>query len=154
MFNNPYAHYLAKASIVYILLTPYLAQAQLAGGDAGVFGQFVQGVSVLINSFLIPALVALCVLMFIYGVYTYFIVGSADEQKRADGRQFMLYALLGFVAIVTLWAIVQFLAIGFGFSPDQGSLPLPTAGGTSGADTPLPSTGTTGGGPSVGDGTP
>ena len=146
--KKPSTHKSNYLFIAYVALlsVPAFSHAQLATGTPGRFGQFVQGVSVLINNFLIPALVALCVLLFIWGVYTYFIVGSADEQKRSEGRQFMLYALLGFVAIVTLWAIVLFLAQGFGFDPGQGSLPLPTVGeGVDGGGSSFSDTGSIGG---------
>lgn len=102
-------------SLFAVLALPLVASAQLAVGNAGGFGIFVRGLTDLVNDFLIPFLIALAVLAFIYGVFQYFIAGGADEEKRAAGRSLMLYALIGFVAIVALWGIVNFLVDAFGF---------------------------------------
>ncbi len=96
------------------------------------FGGFVAGLTDLVNNFLIPFMIALAVLGFIYGVFLFFIMGSSDEEKRAQGRSLMLYALLGFVAIVALWGIVTFLAEAFGFNPDEGIRSTP--GGLKGGE--------------------
>lgn len=103
------------------LTLPSVAGAQLDDGNAGGFGTFVTGLTDLVNNFLIPFLIALAVLAFIYGVFQYFIAGGADEEKRAAGRQLMLYALIGFVAIVALWGIVNFLVDALGFESSQGT---------------------------------
>ena len=99
------------------LLLPAIAGAQdgLAKGDVGGFGTLVANATDLINDYLIPFMIALAVLGFIYGVFLFFIMGSSDEEKRAQGRSLMLYALIGFVAIVALWGIVNFLIDAFGF---------------------------------------
>ena len=124
---------LIKGAVATGTLAPYLAMAQLTSGDAGGFGDFVQGIVDLINNFLIPLLIALAVLAFIYGVFQYFILGGADEEKRAQGRSLMLYAIIGFVAIVALWAIVAFVAAAFGFEVGAGPLQFPTGPNTGGA---------------------
>ena len=125
-------------SIPVIFLLPMVAAAQgggLAGGQAAgtnSFGAFIQGLTVLVNTFLIPFFIALCVLGFIWGVYKFFIMGSSDEDKRSEGRQLMLYAFIGFVAIVALWGIVGFLVSAFGFAEDTGSLRTPSGPSTGG----------------------
>lgn len=124
-----------KTALTMGTLAPALAFAQLAEGTAGNFGEFIEGVLDLINGFLIPLLIALAVLFFIYGVFKYFIQGGADEDSRAQGRSLMLYAILGFVAIVALWAIVNFVANAFFSDPTQEipEFPVgPDAGSTGG----------------------
>ena len=106
-------------SLAAALLVPAVTMAQIIDGDPGGFGDVVVGLTDLINNFLIPFLIALAVLAFIYGVFQYFIAGGADEEKRAAGRSLMLYALIGFVAIVALWGIVNFLVQALGFESSQ-----------------------------------
>lgn len=118
-------HLIVLNSLFAVLMLPMVASAQLTTGSAGGFGTFVQGLADLVNNFLIPFLIALAVLAFIYGVFQYFIAGGADEEKRAAGRQLMLYALIGFVAIVALWGIVTFLASAFGFNTGTGAIQPP-----------------------------
>ncbi len=125
-------HLIVLNSLFLVIALPIVVSAQgLAKGDAGNFGTFVQGADNLVNNFLIPFLIALAVLAFIYGVFQYFIAGGADEEKRAAGRGLMLYALIGFVAIVALWGIVNFLVDAFGFeSSDATKNKIPTGPGT------------------------
>ncbi len=112
-----------RLAIMVVFMAPAVVQGQgLAQGDTGAFGTLITGITNLINQFLIPLLIALCVLAFIYGVFVYFIAGSDDEEKRATGRSLMLYAIIGFVAIVTLWAIVTFVAGAFGLETDGEAL--------------------------------
>ena len=106
---------------VFALSLPMLASADsgLFGGETGNFGEFATGVTNLINQFLIPLFIAIAVLGFIWGVFKYFILGSDDEEKRKEGRSLMLYAIIGFVAIVALWGIVEFVAGAFGAEVGQ-----------------------------------
>lgn len=98
------------------LSAPLLVSADsgLFSGETGNFGEFATGLTNLINQFLIPLFIAIAVLGFIWGVFKYFILGSDDEEKRKEGRSLMLYAIIGFVAIVALWGIVEFVAGAFG----------------------------------------
>ena len=107
--------YYIKSLFAVFLLFPLSIHAQCAGGTCTAFNQFAGGLRDFVSNFLVPLMVAICVLGFVYGVFMYFIKGSAEEDARTKGRSFMLYALLGFVAIVALWGIVEFLARGFGF---------------------------------------
>ena len=112
-------------------MTPLTVYGQsIIEGKAGGFGDFVDAATTLINQYLIPFMIALAVLGFIYGVFLFFIMGSSDEEKRAQGRALMGYALIGFVAIIALWGIVYFLAEAFGFDTggDAGGVRGPDAG--------------------------
>ncbi len=118
-----------KISLAALLIFPVVAFGQgFIDGEAGGFGTFTQGIILFINNFLIPLMIALCVLGFIWGVFQYFILGSDDEEKRGQGRSLMLYAIIGFVAIVALWGIVEFVAGGFGFEVGRDALPAPGVG--------------------------
>ncbi len=116
--------------LVVIALMPVSAaraQEGLLQGDAGNFGVFVEGLVELINNFLIPLVIAFAVLAFIWGVFKYFIAGADDEEKRASGRYLMLYAIIGFVVIVTLWSIIGFVISGLGLDPNIGPIAPPQA---------------------------
>ena len=118
-------HYI-KTSLTVVLLFPLSIHAQCAGGTCSSFNQFASGLRDFVGNFLVPLMVAICVLAFVYGVFMYFIKGSAEEDARTKGRSFMVYALIGFVAIVALWGIVNFLASGFGFDAGGTAPGLPS----------------------------
>lgn len=100
-------------------LTPYSAAA-----CCGPFVTFVNGLTQLVNA-IVPLLIGLCILAFIWGVFQYFIKGSGEEDARTKGRSFMVYAFIGFVAVIALWGIVNFIVGGFGFPADTSPSGIP-----------------------------
>lgn len=127
------ASLLAAVFASALLAVPFMVSAQgLIDGDTGGFGTLITALVNLINNFLIPLAIAAAVLVFIYGVFQYFILGGADEDKRAQGRSLMLYAIIGFVAIVALFAIVDFFAGSLGLDTGTGIDSL--GGGARGPD--------------------
>ncbi len=65
-----------------------------------------------IGTYLVPLVFAIALLVFIWGMFNYFIFGGADEKKREDGKALALYAIAGFVLMVVIWGIVNLLAGG------------------------------------------
>ncbi len=68
---------------------------------------FAMGIMGFINSTLFPLLNAIAFIVFLYGVYNYFILGASDEKKRETGRVYVMYAILGFVIIFSIWGLVR-----------------------------------------------
>ena len=71
---------------------------------------FMQGLTNFINDAVVPAIFALGFLVFIWGMYKTFILGGSDEEKQGEGRQLMMYAVIGFVVMISLWGIVNLIA--------------------------------------------
>ncbi len=67
---------------------------------------------ILIDSVL-PLLVSLAVVGFVYGIITYFL-NPDNEEKRKGGKQFMIWGLIGLFAIISLWGLVGVLSNTFG----------------------------------------
>lgn len=106
--------------VTVFALTPVLALAQF-----GEINDFLGDVSKFINSTLIPLVIAIALLVFIYGVFQYFILGGGDDTKRQEGKQLMLYAIVGFVLMVSVFGIVNLIAGGLGFSSDENIQNIP-----------------------------
>lgn len=87
-----------------------------APANFGEIGGFISTIMQFINNTLIPLVFALALLMFIWGMFQFFILGGSDEGKQEQGKQLMLYAIAGFVLMVSIWGIVNMLANGLGFS--------------------------------------
>ncbi len=82
---------------------------------AGQFGQidtFAVTIVEFINGTLIPLIFAFGLLMFIWGVFKYLILGGANEETREQGKQLVLYSILGFVMMIIIFALVNLLAGG------------------------------------------
>ncbi len=56
---------------------------------------------------LIPFLIAIGVLYFIWGVITYVI--SEDEEAKSRGKDKIVYGLIGLVVIISMWGLVGIL---------------------------------------------
>lgn len=111
-----------------VALTPVLALAQsFDEGDR--FQTYILAFVNFLNYTIVPLVFALAFLFFIWGAVTYFIRGGADEGKREEGRNLMLWGIIGFVLMVSVWGIVNFVAdgLGFGGTEDVQNIPnLPT----------------------------
>lgn len=103
-----------------IFVLPVLAFAQF-----GEINDFLDDISEFINGTLIPLVFAVALLFFIYGMFKYFILGGDDDGKRKEGRMLMIYAIVGFVAMVSVFGIVNLVAGGLGFSDDENIQNIP-----------------------------
>ncbi len=88
-----------------LLIVPMMASAQFGAIDT-----FFTNIKQFIGDILIPLVITLALLVFIWGIFKYFILGGGDSDSREEGRQLMLYAVIGFVAIVSIWGIVNLLS--------------------------------------------
>ena len=102
------------------LATPFFAFAQIQADNAGTLGQ---SVIQFINSTLVPLLFAASFIVFIYGVFEYFILGAKNEEKRADAAKIMLYGIIGFFVMVSVWGLVNLLQGTFRFNGNTEILP-------------------------------
>ena len=62
-----------------------------------------------INNILVPLVFALAFIVFIFGVFQYFILGAGNEEKREKGKSFMIYGIIGFFVMVSVWGLVHIL---------------------------------------------
>lgn len=110
------------AYLVGSFLLPMVAFAQVRSiYEAGA------AVTQIINGVLVPLVFAIAFIVFIWGIFTYFIQGGHDEEARDKGKQLMLYGLVGFFLMVSVWGLVNILVGTFNLSNNQ--LPLPQAPG-------------------------
>ncbi|MHB0865437.1 MAG: pilin [Minisyncoccota bacterium] len=80
----------------------------------------------IINGIFVPVLFALAFLTFIWGVFKYFILGADSDAERATGRKFVLWGIIGFVVILSVWGLVGLLGNTLGLSPGGSAPSYPT----------------------------
>lgn len=88
---------------------------------------YANSVTGIINGILVPVLLAIAFLVFLNGVYKYFIKGAADSKAQESGRMFIEYGIIGFVVIFAVWGIV-WIAIDTLNLPNNTSPTPPTIG--------------------------
>lgn len=84
--------------------------AQFIGsGNTGVIG--------LLNTVVAPVIFALSFAVFVWGVLNYFILHGGEEGKREEGRQFVLWGIIGMVVLFSVWGFVNILLSTLGIAP-------------------------------------
>ena len=127
------------------VFAPLFVFAQ-AGAPAGQpidkLGAFLQQFIVFIDNYLVPLLFAIAFIVFIFGIFQYFILGGADEEKRSKGRSLMLWGMIGFFVMVSVWGILNLLVSSFGFGssarPDLPTFGSPSSSASQSAGATLP----------------
>lgn len=72
-----------------------------------------------INSVLIPSIFAIAFLVFVWGVFKAFILGGHDSEKRDEGKQLVIWSIIGFVVMLSVWGIVNLVASSLGFQGER-----------------------------------
>jgi NADH:ubiquinone oxidoreductase subunit 2 (subunit N) len=111
------------ATIVTAFTLPALAFAQaITSIQSG--GDFIINI---INTIAVPVLFAIAFIVFIFGIFQYFILSKGNEEKQGEARSLMLYGLIGFFLMVSVWGLVNILIGTFNLQsnvPNYPSAPL------------------------------
>ena len=136
----PYMKITARiASSLAVFLAPALALAQTVGVGGGpqtvttgysfgiisssrpFLGSCVGGIACvastilyIINSILVPTLFAVAFLTFLYGIAKAYIFSHGEPGEVEQGHKLVLWGLIGFVVMVSLWGLVNVVANTFG----------------------------------------
>jgi len=93
---------------------PFLALAQ----QSTKLGDVLSTVSKLLNT-VIPILITLAMIYFIWGVIQY--VTAKDEEKQKEARSVMINGIIGLFAIVAIWGLVALISKTFGVDVGGGA---------------------------------
>lgn len=103
-----------------LLLTPFVVSAQIADGpDAGPFQDLLINILTFTNDVLIPFIIGLGFLFFVWGMFKYFIMGGANDEAKEQGKSLLIFSTLGFVMIIIFWGVVNLLTESTGLSDMQ-----------------------------------
>lgn len=103
---------IAKAGSVAVTLSPMVALAQF-----GEINTFVGKITTFLNNIVIPLIFALALVVFIWGMFRFFIAKTDSEKDK--GKDLAIWAIVAFVLMVSVWGIVNLIANGLGFSGEQ-----------------------------------
>ena len=84
-----------------------------------------------INNILVPVIFAIAFIVFLWGAFQTFIIGATNDTAKDKGKNLMLWGLIGFFVMVSIWGLVNILVgtVSFGGT----TITTPKAGFTSGA---------------------
>jgi hypothetical protein len=119
------------------ILAPALAFAQtigvgitFGGGGNGTGGNAndITGVAgtilFIINDVLVPVLFAVAFIVFLYGVAKAYIFSGGDQAAIEQGHKLILWGLIAFVVMISLWGLVNVVSNTFGLGGYEAP-PLP-----------------------------
>src|SRR3989338_5008770 len=104
----PYKKFLGYENgiAVYGLETPPTTSATNFRSLIAIFQNIIDAV--------IPFLVGLAVMLVLYGIVG-FISHAADEEKRTEAKNFIIWGIIGIFVMVSIWGLVNILVGTFGF---------------------------------------
>lgn len=114
---------LAPAVLFVFAPSAAFAAATLGVGNMTGATTFIGNIVGFMNNVLVPAIFALAFLVFLWGMFNTFILGGGDEEKQEKGKQLMVYSIVGFVVMISLWGIVNFVTNSLGFG--GGTIQMP-----------------------------
>lgn len=105
-----------SASLFAAFLAPALASAALyVGNDSRDIFSIASTVLYIINGILVPVLFAIAFIVFLYGVAQAYIFSIGEGEVKA-GHRLILWGLIGFVVMISLWGLVNVVANTFGLA--------------------------------------
>ena len=81
-------------------------------GIPGILGYFIT----IINNVLVPLIFAISFVVFLWGVFQYFILGATSEEGAKKGGQLVLYGIIGFAIMISVWGLVNIVVNTFGLN--------------------------------------
>ncbi|MFZ2500655.1 MAG: hypothetical protein WAW90_01555 [Minisyncoccia bacterium] len=81
------------------------------------FAQFVASIISALNLVVIPTIFTLAAAAFIWGVLSHFIFHGSEEKSREEGKQFILWGLVGIVLMFSFWGVLNLLLSTLGINP-------------------------------------
>jgi len=96
------------------------------GSDLGGVSDFMSMLSGITTTIIIPFLLLLGFLVFVWGMFKYFIVGAADEEARSAGKSLIIYSVLAFVLILSFWGLINFFTESLGLNDAFDDTLIPT----------------------------
>lgn len=100
-------------ALLVFLSVPRISFAQF---NAAPVGGYISSVTAFVNGYIIPLIMAAAIVVFIWGMFQYFILGGTSDEKREKGKQLLIWSVIAFVLMLSIQGIVMLFADSLGFS--------------------------------------
>lgn len=75
-----------------------------------------QTILYIINSILVPVLFAIAFIVFLYGIASAYIFSRGDPERVKEGHKLVLWGIIAFAIMISVWGLVNVVANTFGLS--------------------------------------
>lgn len=130
-----------KLGILMTMLSPILSFAVEPTVGAVTNLKGLVDLIILYFGYAVTIIMSLAIVMFVYNVFKYFIAGGDDVGAKKEAGLYVMYSVIGFFVILSLWGLVYILVNTFKLTNNQPSLPFGSfqiGGNTSSTATPPP----------------
>lgn len=87
------------------------ASGSLSGGGGDIpIGALLANIATFFIYRIVPFLIALGFMVFVWGVVNYFFLSQGSDEGRAKGKSLMVYGISAMVVIVIFWGIVNLVS--------------------------------------------
>ena len=93
------------SGVLATLAVPLTALAQALNNASDLGSKIIN----IINTVLVPVLFAVAFIVFLYGAFKTFIIGANSEEVKEEGKNLVLWGLIGFFVMVSIWGLVNIL---------------------------------------------
>jgi NADH:ubiquinone oxidoreductase subunit 2 (subunit N) len=114
----------ALIATISALALPIVASAQTQINNINQAGSFIINT---INNIIVPVLFAVAFIVFLWGAFQTFIMGASSEETKDKGKSLMLWSLIGFFVMLSVWGLVGILTGSVGFGNNSAPANLPKA---------------------------
>jgi len=76
---------------------------------------FLGGTLFFLNFYLVPFLLAIAFIVFLWNIVRYFIIGGANPEDQEKAKRVAMWGISTFVIIISIWGIVNLIVGDLGF---------------------------------------
>lgn len=103
-----------KAIIATLSFIPMIAFAQSSGIQA-----YIVAIGGFINIYVVPAILAIAFLVFLWNAFQYFVVQGTSEEGQKKAKLLALWGVLAFVFIVSIWGLTNAVVNSFNLGSNR-----------------------------------
>lgn len=104
--------------ILSFLFTPSISLAAPAN-----LQNFIAGFITVLGKIIIPFIFFIAFLMFVIGVFRFFILDSHTEEGRTAAKSLVIYSIIFFVFAIIFWGIINLLTTSTGLQGEKQPVP-------------------------------
>ena len=103
--------YISFLAPLGVLAVPFVSFAQIATtGGGGPFEVLLKNILNFGNTVVIPFIIGIGFLVFVWGMFQYFIAGGASDESKEKGKKLMINATIAFVVIIIFFGAINLLS--------------------------------------------
>ena len=122
------AIYIMKKVLVFTASALVFAAPLIAFGAVNDVNDLGRLIIDIINKVLVPVLFAIAFNVFLWGAFKTFIWGATSEETKDEGKNLMLWGLIGFLVMASVWGLVAIINNTLGLGGTGGPPIYPTGG--------------------------